>query len=165
MSEYKMPDINTIMVAGNLTKDPVLRRTSNGTPVANFFLASNRRFRDNSGQWREDVCYVGVVAWYKLAESCYEYLHKGSAVLVDGELQSRNLRSADGTSRNVVEVKARRIQFLDKSVLNHEEVLEDETIQHDFTPETNKEAVNKLFNDEDNNDNRDNEIGYKELKL
>ncbi len=116
MAEYKMPDINTVMVTGNLTKDPVLRNTSNGTPVANFYIASNRRFRDNAGQWREDVCYVGVVAWYKLAESCSEYLRKGSAVLVEGELQSRSLRSSDGVSRNVVEVKAKRIQFLDKNV-------------------------------------------------
>ena len=114
MSGYKMPDINTVIIAGNLTKDPVLRRTTNGTPVANFFIASNRRYRDNTGQWREDVCYVGVVAWYKLAESCFEYLRKGSAVLIDGELQSRNLRSADGVLRNVVEIKARRIQFLDR---------------------------------------------------
>lgn len=116
MAEYKMPDINAVMVTGNLTKDPVLRNTSNGTPVANFYIASNRRFRDNAGQWREDVCYVGVVAWYKLAESCSEYLRKGSAVLVEGELQSRSLRSSDGVSRNVVEVKAKRIQFLDKNV-------------------------------------------------
>lgn len=116
MADYKMPDINAVMVAGNLTKDPVRRETSNGTPVANFYIASNRRFRDNTGQWREDVCYVGVVAWYKLAESCTEFLRKGSAVMVEGELQSRSLRSSDGVFRNVVEIKAHRIQFLDKNI-------------------------------------------------
>jgi single-strand DNA-binding protein len=114
MTELKMPDLNSVIIAGNLTSDPSFRRTSNGTPVANFYIASNRRFKDNTGQWRENVCYVGVVAWYKLAESCAENLHKSSAVLVDGELQSRIWKNEDGTTRNVVEIKARRIQFLNK---------------------------------------------------
>lgn len=114
MADFKMPDINSVMIAGNLTTAPSFRRTTNGTPVANFNIASNRRFKDNTGQWRENVCYVGVVAWYKLAESCAENLQKGSAVLVDGELQSRIWKNDDGSSKNVVEIKARRIQFLNK---------------------------------------------------
>lgn len=114
MVALKMPDINTVLIAGNLTCDPSFRKTTNGTPVANFYMASNRKFKDNTGQWRENVCYVGVVAWYKLAESCYENLKRGSAIVVDGELQSRSWRNNDGTSRNVVEIKARRIQFLNR---------------------------------------------------
>jgi len=61
MLDLKMPDINNILIAGNLTGDPVLRETSNGTPVANFYIAANRKFKDNTGQWRENVCFVGVV--------------------------------------------------------------------------------------------------------
>jgi len=114
MADLKMPDINSVMIAGNLTTAPSFRRTTNGTPVANFYIASNRRFKDNTGQWRENVCYVGVVAWYKLAESCAENLQKGSAVLVDGELQSRIWKNEDGSTKNVVEIKARRIQFLNR---------------------------------------------------
>ena len=114
MAELKMPDINSVIIAGNLTTAPSFRKTTNGTPVANFYIASNRRFKDNTGQWRENVCYVGVVAWYKLAESCAENLHKGSAVLVDGELQSRIWKNEDGSTKNVVEIKARRIQFLNR---------------------------------------------------
>lgn len=114
MLDIKMPDVNTVLIAGNLTCDPSFRKTTNGTPVANFYIASNRKFKDNTGQWRENVCYVGVVAWYKLAESCYENLKRGSAIIVDGELQSRSWRNEDGTSRNVVEIKARRIQFLNR---------------------------------------------------
>ncbi len=127
MSNLKMPDVNNVLIAGNLTCDPSFRKTTNGTPVANFFIASNRKFKDNNGQWRENVCYVGVVAWYKLAESCYENLKKGSAIIVDGELQSRSWRNDDGTSRNVVEVKARRIQFLNRkgSVKDENEIEED----------------------------------------
>lgn len=114
MADLKMPDINNVIIVGNLIKDPIIRQTTNGTPVANFTIASNRKFKDNFGQWKEDVCFVGIVAWYKLAESCGENLRKGSAVLVEGELQSRQWRTEDGNYRNVVEIKARRIQFLNK---------------------------------------------------
>ncbi len=133
MSNLKMPDINNLLIAGNLTCDPSFRKTTNGTPVANFFIASNRKFKDNNGQWRENVCYVGVVAWYKLAESCYENLKKGSAVIVDGELQSRSWRNDDGTSRNVVEIKARRIQFLNhKNFIKNESELEEDFAEKEY---------------------------------
>lgn len=114
MAELKMPEINYVIVAGNLTKDPIFRETTNKTPVVNFSLASNRRFKDSTNQWQEDVCYVGIVAWNKLADSCKERLKKGSAVLVDGELQSRTWKTDDGHNRSIVEIKARRIQFLNK---------------------------------------------------
>ena len=84
MAELKMPELNSVIVAGNLTKDPVFRQTSNNTPVVNFHVAANRRYKDSSNQWQEDVCYVGVVAWNKLADSCRDRLKKGSAVLIDG---------------------------------------------------------------------------------
>jgi len=114
MADLKMPEINSVVIAGNLTKDPVFRTTSNGTPVVNFSVASNRKYRDGNNQWQEDVCYVGIVAWNKLAESCNERLRKGCAVLIDGELQSRSWKTEDGFNRNVVEIKARRIQFLNR---------------------------------------------------
>jgi single-strand DNA-binding protein len=130
MADLKMPDINSVMIAGNLTTAPSFRKTTNGTPVANFYIASNRRFKDNTGQWRENVCYVGVVAWYKLAESCAENLHKGSAVLVDGELQSRIWKNEDGSTKNVVEIKARRIQFLNRRLPSGEMVADGEEMDN-----------------------------------
>jgi len=114
MAELKMPEVNYVIVAGNLTRDPVFRQTTNNTPVVNFSIASNRKYRDSFNQWQEDVCYVGIVAWNKLAESCRDGLKKGSAVLIDGELQSRNWKSEEGYNRSMVEVKARRVQFLNK---------------------------------------------------
>jgi single-strand DNA-binding protein len=115
-----MPEVNTVLIAGNLTKDPIIRKTTSGIPVINFCLASNRKYRDASNHWAEDVCYVGVVAWSRLAESCMEKLKKGSAVLVDGELQSRTWHTEEGTTRTVVEIKAHRIQFLNKQELPFE---------------------------------------------
>jgi len=126
MVEFKMPELNSVIVAGNLTKDPVFRQTTNGTPVVNFSIASNRRFRDKNDEWKEDVCYVGVVAWNRLAESCRDKLRKGNAVLVDGELQSRTFKTEDSTNRTIVEIKARRIQFLNRRGNGPGEVDKDE---------------------------------------
>src|ERR1043166_5553916 len=114
MADLKMPELNSVVIAGNLTRDPVFRQTTNGTPVVNFSIACNRKYRDANSQWQEEVCYVGVVAWNKLADSCNHRLKKGSAVLIDGELQSHLLKNDDGFSRNIVEIKAQRIQFLNK---------------------------------------------------
>jgi len=129
MADLKMPEVNNVVIAGNLTRDPIFRTTSSGTPVINFTIASNRKFRDGNNQWQEDVCYVGIVAWNKLAESCNERLKKGSAVLIDGELQSRIWKTNEGYIRNVVEVKARRIQFLNKKNINDNssDVIEDDS--------------------------------------
>ena len=120
MACLKMPEINCVHIAGNLTKDPILRKTANGIPVANFCIAANRKYRDANNQWTEDVCYVGIVAWSRLAESCMEKLKTGNAILVDGELQSRKLHSEDGFSRSIVEIKAHRIQFLNKAEIKFE---------------------------------------------
>ncbi|HTK81633.1 MAG TPA: single-stranded DNA-binding protein [Bacteroidota bacterium] len=114
MADLKMPELNSVVIAGNLTKDPIFRHTTNGTHVVNFSIASNRKYRDANNQWQEEVCYVGIVAWNRLADSCNNRLKKGSAVLIDGELQSHLLKNDDGHSRNIVEIKARRIQFLNK---------------------------------------------------
>jgi single-strand DNA-binding protein len=114
MADLKMPEINSVVIAGNLTKDPTVRETTNHAPVVNFHIAVNRRYKDSSNQWQEDVCYVGVVAWNKLAESCKNRLQRGSAVLIDGELQSRTFKTDENKSRTIVEIKAKRIQFLNK---------------------------------------------------
>ena len=137
MPDIKMPDINNAIIAGSLTNDPVLRKTANGTTVANFSITSNRKYRDNSGVWRENVCYIGVVAWHKLAEACGELLKRGSAIIIDGELQSKIWRSENGSSRNLVEIRARRVQFLDqqsaKDVEETSNVIQTDKTQKDST--------------------------------
>jgi single-strand DNA-binding protein len=114
MTEFRLPVLNRVFIAGNLTRDPELRYTASGVPVANFRIASNRWFRTQDGERREDVCYINVVVWQRLAELVGERLHKGSAVLVEGELQSRSWDTDDGTRRTVVEIRAYRVQFLNR---------------------------------------------------
>lgn len=154
MADLKMPEINYVVIAGNLTKDPVFRQTTNHTPVVNFSLASNRKYKDSSSQWQEDVCYVGIVAWNKLAESCKERLKKGSAVLVDGELQSRSWKSDDGHNRSIVEIKARRIQFLNKrsrlSETDNSEIAEDVNGVEDTNNYT-EDSFDKFLSTEESN--------------
>ncbi len=153
MADLKMPEINYVIVAGNLTKDPIFRETTNGTPVVNFSIASNRKFKDSSNQWQEDVCYVGVVAWNKLAESCRDRLRKGSAVLVDGELQSRSWKSEDGHNRSIVEIKARRIQFLNKRLVGSDTngASEDEepSAADDDSIDYTEDSFDKFLSDEE----------------
>lgn len=137
MADLKMPELNSVIIAGNLTKDPVFRQTTNGTPVVNFSIASNRKYRDANNQWQEEVCYVGVVAWNKLADSCLNRLRKGNAVLIDGELQSHLFKNDEGFGRNIVEIKARRIQFLNKKGIVPESSTRGlPTNQHDEEPST-----------------------------
>lgn len=178
MADLKMPDINNVIIVGNLIKDPIIRHTTNGTPVANFTIASNRKFKDNFGQWKEDVCFIGIVAWYKLADSCGDNLRKGSAVLVEGELQSRQLRTEDGRYRNVVEIKARRIQFLNKREMvlsdmelnSHFEFGEESTESSSGTDAEELESPDidspdKSDDDDDSGDDSTFDFGFRELKL
>ena len=114
MSEVKLASINKVMLSGRLTRDPELRYTPAGVPVMTFSLALNRRYKDQSGEWKEEVCFVNVVAWQRQAEVASEYLKKGSAVFVEGRLQSRSWETSEGNKRSTLEVRAERQQFLDK---------------------------------------------------
>ncbi len=80
----------------------------------NFGIAVNRRFRDASGEWRDDTCFVNVVAWQQLAERLAGRLGKGVAVLVEGRLQSRTWEAKDGGKRSTIEINAQSVQVLDK---------------------------------------------------
>jgi len=97
---------------GNLTKDPELRYTPGGMAVANLRLAVNRKYRTKDQELKEEVCFITAVVWNKQAETCNQYLHKGSSVLVEGRLQSRSWEDNAGAKRSVIEVRAERVQFM-----------------------------------------------------
>jgi single-strand DNA-binding protein len=106
-----MASYNRVILVGNLTKDPELRYTPSGTAVANLRLAVNSTYKDQSGQKREETCYVTIVVWSKQAEICNQYLKKGRPVLVEGRLIYRSWE-AEGKTRSLLEVRADRVQFL-----------------------------------------------------
>jgi len=107
-----MPFLNKTLLMGNLTRDPEVRFTPSGTPVGTLRLAINRAYNAANGERREDVLFVDVVAWGKQAEHCAQYLAKGSPVLIEGRLQSREWEARDGSTRTAMEVVAERVQFL-----------------------------------------------------
>ena len=106
-----MVSLNRVLLIGNLTKDPELRYTPSGTPVANLRLAVNSSFKDQSGARKEETCFVTIVVWSKQAEICQQYLKKGRAIFVEGRLLYRSWE-AEGQKRSTMEVRADRIQFL-----------------------------------------------------
>jgi single-strand DNA-binding protein len=114
MTELRLAELNRVFMVGRLTKDPEIRQTTNGTPVTNFTIAVNRRYKNAAGEWKDETTFVGIVAWQKLAELCKQYLSKGRAVLVEGKLQSHSWETEDGQKRSLIEVRADRIEFLDR---------------------------------------------------
>jgi len=106
-----MVSLNRVLLIGNLTKDPELRYTPSGTPVANLRLAVNSSFKDQSGQRKEETCFITVVVWSRQAEICQQYLKKGRPVFIEGRLIYRSWE-AEGKTRSTMEVRADRVQFL-----------------------------------------------------
>jgi single-strand DNA-binding protein len=101
---------NTVELVGNLTRDPELRFTPNGAPVANFGLAVNRRWRNQqSNEWEEQTSFFDVVAWRDLAENVAESLQRGTRVIVVGRLEQRSWETQEGEKRSKVEVIADEI--------------------------------------------------------
>jgi len=107
-----MASFNKVFLIGNLTRDPELRYTPGGVAVVNLRLAVNRKFRDKSGELKEETCFVTVTAWDKQAETCNQYLQKGRSIFVEGRLQSRSWETTDGQKRSTIDIRAERIQFL-----------------------------------------------------
>lgn len=103
----EMANENQVVIVGNLTDDPELRYTPNGAAVANFRVAVNRRFRDDSGQWKDaETSFFRVNAWRTLAENAAESLTKGSRAIIVGRLKSRSWETPEGDTRSAVEIEA-----------------------------------------------------------
>jgi len=109
-----MKDLNMVFLMGNLTRDPELRYTPNGQAVANFTIATNRRWTDNDGQQKDAAEFTDVVVWGKIAETVANYLKKGRRIHVIGRLQTRSWEAQDGSKRYKTEVIATDVTFLDK---------------------------------------------------
>ncbi len=105
-----MASFNKVMLMGNLTRDPELRYTSNGSAVTSFGLAVNRKFKQGD-EWKDDVCFVDITVWGKQGENCAEYLSKGRPAFIEGFLKFSTWES-DGQKRNQLEVVANTVQFL-----------------------------------------------------
>lgn len=101
-----------VTLVGNLTRDPELRQTPNGTSVCQLGVAVNSSYKDASGQWVEKPNYFDVVVWGPQGENCARYLTKGRQVAVDGRLDQRSWEAQDGTRRSKIEIIADTVMFI-----------------------------------------------------
>jgi single-strand DNA-binding protein len=109
-------NLNKAMIIGNVTRDPDARTTPSGHTVCSFGVATNRRWKDQqTSEMKEQVEFHNVVAWGRLAETCKQYLKKGSKVYVEGRLQTRSWEDQAGQKRNRTEIIAETMIMLDRA--------------------------------------------------
>jgi len=104
--------VNKVILIGRLGKDPEIKYTPGGVPVAKFSLATDESFKDKSGEKKEHTEWHNIVAWSKLAEICGEYLTKGKLVYIEGRIQSRQWEDQSGNKRMTYEIIARQMTML-----------------------------------------------------
>lgn len=104
--------VNKCLFIGNLTADPEIRTMSNGEQVANFTIALNERYKAKDGNAVENVEYVRIVLYRRLAEIAGQYLHKGSQVYIEGRLKTRKWQDSNGQDRYTTEIQGDNLQML-----------------------------------------------------
>lgn len=104
-------NVNKVLLIGNLTRDPELRTTPTGQPVATFSIATNRVYTDNSGNKKQQAEFHNIVAWGRLAEIANQYLSKGKMVFIEGRLATRSWQGNDGIKKSRTEIIVERMQL------------------------------------------------------
>jgi single-strand DNA-binding protein len=113
MGEVSMAGtVNKVILIGRLGKDPELKYTPSGAPVAKFTLATDESFKDRNGGQQKRTEWHNIVAWNKLAEICGEYLTKGKQVYIEGSIRSRQWEDQSGNKRTAYDIVARTMQML-----------------------------------------------------
>lgn len=105
--------LNRVELIGNLTRDPELRYTPQGTAVCTLGIATNRTWQTENGEKKEDTEFHRIIAWNKLAELCSQLLTKGRKVYVEGRLQTRSWTGQDGAQRTITEIVISDMLILD----------------------------------------------------
>jgi len=98
--------VNKVILVGRLGKDPEVKYTQGGTPVAKFTVATNEVWKDQNGEKQERTEWHNIVAWTKLAEICGQYLNKGSRVYIEGRIQTRSWEDKEKNKRYITEIRA-----------------------------------------------------------
>lgn len=114
-SDIRLGSLNYVVLMGRAVADPDLKYTPKGSPVLRLRMAVNRRYKDaTTGEWKDETSFFAVNVWGPNAERLSEVVKRGSALLVEGRLQSRSYETKNGEKRYVVEINALRAQCLDK---------------------------------------------------
>ncbi len=104
--------VNKVILVGRLGKDPEVKYTPSGAPVAKFTLATDESFKDRNGEQQKKTEWHNIVAWNKLAEICGEYLTKGKLVYIEGSIRSHQYEDSQGNKKTAYEIVARNMQML-----------------------------------------------------
>jgi single-strand DNA-binding protein len=107
-----MPAFNQVIQVGNMTQDPQLSYTTNQTPVADFGIAVNEKWKGDDGQPKEEVCFIDVRAFGGIAENLVKYTHKGDCILIMGKLAFEKWRAQDGSKHSKHRIIAKSVQYL-----------------------------------------------------
>lgn len=107
-----MASYNRVILAGNLTRDPQLSYTPSNTPVCEFGMAVNRRWRDKDGNQKDEVCFVDLSAYGRTAETINQYMKKGNPILIEGRLRYRQWTNKEGQNRTKLDVHVDNFTFL-----------------------------------------------------
>ncbi len=111
--ELRMPEINSVMIAGRLTRDPEVRYTQSQMAVASLGIAVNRRVQDKaSGEWKDDTMFVNITVWGQAAERCKDKMRKGTPIMVEGRLTASEYTDKTGQKRKEMKVTANRVQMM-----------------------------------------------------
>lgn len=105
--------INKVILVGRLGKDPILRSTANGVPVATFSMATSESYKDDKGEWQDKAEWHNVVVWRERAETVAKYLKKGSLVYVEGKMTTRTYEQ-EGQTKYITEIVANIVRGLEK---------------------------------------------------
>jgi single-strand DNA-binding protein len=105
-----MNSLNSILIEGNLVRDPEISYTPKGTALCKFAIASNRSFKVEE-EYQKEVSFFTVITWTKLAERCAEYLKKGRGVRVVGRLKQDRWQGPDGKGKSKIEIIAEHVEF------------------------------------------------------
>ena len=117
--------LNKVMIIGRLGRDPELRYTQGGSPVCTLNVATDESWQDRDGNRVDRTEWHRIVVFQRAAENCNTYLHKGSLVFVEGSLQTRKWQDQHGQDRYTTEIKAQRVQFLDRKSDGEQPAAED----------------------------------------
>jgi len=145
MADLKLPRINKVMISGRITNDLELKYTPKGTAVIRFTVASDRGYKDESGVWQNTTTYIDVVAWTYTAEMVSKQCHKGSAVIVEGRLESRSYVDSNNVNRKIWEIIADSIHTLEWGPRDGSEPA---TMSGDEPPLPSEEAIHTQTKDD-----------------
>ena len=131
--------LNRVQLIGNLTRDPELRYTPSGTAVCTFSVATNRSWKTESGDTRDEAEFHRIVSWDKLAEICSQLLKRGTRAYVEGRLQTRKWQTKEGQDRQTTEIVISEMMVLDRATAPSGDFEPGHAPENDFPEDFDKE--------------------------